>query len=924
MSETESYPTVSHRIRATKQCALEWFRDLEEIRSPQEVFEEEVHLLEDKIHEERQHILSGLDNEQMSSALDQVVQYSGQLKALQITYEATVDEQETTYQQSLQSSLERLASDIVETLGISLVEKVLHLVKPQPSPVLAKPIDSGSVLSPDQERVAETPPKDSQRRRKRGRPISSEFGEPPQRRLRSDSNRMGEESPVGIARQRQRKHVDGITDPTPGEVYLGYWPKSRSWLAVLLLPLGDFNNIGLNGTIADTGLLNDIPPCYRYSRKAKVFRGWQDGFDDAGPFVMDRQFPVMYFDDQFPKRSSVGWMPAKDLKLFDPEDPSIRLTPNYGSALEFIKQRDAAKGCDAHQEEAAAMENDGNQEPHDMHTDSRSIGFDNQNSSPSKISEASETCIIVSGSDFELVLSDSEESSPDFWENQLDRNDMSQNKNQDKNLGSHSEAAIPDSNELESSKDQNQDRTRGEKQDVDQDRGLDLEEATPSSKEHDHRQIQTQDQNLELEVLDTTLQHADPDQYNNKSNLNQTNELEVLATLPQNPAPDRADVVSTQNQDYESIVLSADQHSDHTKHADSSRPSTSHSEGRTDNPTRENNRTFSVGSTFLSVNQRGSSVRSGGSSRPILSNASELTQAAIDVIDPPKPPNETGSNVASSQLPSPSNGPQTVAPRSIKKVSAARPVRQGLTEKRPSRDASNAVKSSKQWHSQNSPRPPLYPPMSVAPLPHDFISQAVPPWLPDEAQNSITTSPVMQPLIGGLPSPTQRQVHTGRPQVTSDSPTGGVSSVHMDQQRATSWLPVNRVLPACSRTGPMNQEQRMDSMPSSGLLPSSRAMHIASSALKASVDSSPKSADMNMITSRWQPIQSKGAVPAAANPSPGSNYIPGQSSNHTDFHRNAEGLYICPFCTRGFIHIREHVQKFHAQRSLGRLILSNG
>ncbi|KAI0966822.1 hypothetical protein F4678DRAFT_448259 [Xylaria arbuscula] len=170
---------------------------------------------------------------------------------------------------------------------------------------------------------------------------------------------MGEETSVGISRRRQRKLVDAITDPTPGEIYLGYWPKSRSWLAVLLLPLGGFDNIGLNGTIADTGLLNDVPPCYRYSRRAKVFRGWQDGFDDAGPSVMDRQFPVMYFDDQFPKRSSVGWMPAKDLKLFNPEEPSARLIPNYGSAVEFIKQRDAAKDYNVHKEEATATENDG-------------------------------------------------------------------------------------------------------------------------------------------------------------------------------------------------------------------------------------------------------------------------------------------------------------------------------------------------------------------------------------------------------------------------------------------------------------------------------------------------------------------------------------------------------------------------------------
>lgn len=124
---------------------------MDEIRPPQEVFEEEVHLLEDGIRQERQHILSGLDYKQISSALDSVVRYSSSLKALQINYEAAVEKQETAYQQSLQSHLEGLAGDIVDTLGISLVERVLQSVKvvPQLSPVLAQHTHSSSALSAD-------------------------------------------------------------------------------------------------------------------------------------------------------------------------------------------------------------------------------------------------------------------------------------------------------------------------------------------------------------------------------------------------------------------------------------------------------------------------------------------------------------------------------------------------------------------------------------------------------------------------------------------------------------------------------------------------------------------------------------------------------------------------------------------------------
>ncbi|GAP87960.2 hypothetical protein SAMD00023353_1600390 [Rosellinia necatrix] len=360
----DPYLTVLSRITATKECISQWIRDFEEIRPPHEVFEEEVHLPNDNIQKERQLILSGHSYEQISSALDRVVRYSGQLKGLQINYKATVDKQETTYRQSLQSHLGSLAGDIVNILGISLVEEVLHLVKevPRPRPVSAQRTDSHSALPPDPDRVvrkAIAPPRDLRRRRKRTRPESYDAGEPSQRRLRSGSNRAEGKRPAGVAGRRRRKSVDAITEPIPGEVYLGYWPKSRSWLAVLLLPMGSFTDIGLHGTIADTGLLDDVPPCYRYNRRTREFGGWQDSFEDAGPSILKRQFPVMYFDDlEFPKRSSVGWMAAKDLKLFDPQDPSVRLIPNYRSVLDFLERRHSARGPEAQQEEAAAAEID--------------------------------------------------------------------------------------------------------------------------------------------------------------------------------------------------------------------------------------------------------------------------------------------------------------------------------------------------------------------------------------------------------------------------------------------------------------------------------------------------------------------------------------------------------------------------------------
>ncbi|KAH6872057.1 hypothetical protein B0T10DRAFT_499866, partial [Thelonectria olida] len=67
--------------------------------------------------------------------------------------------------------------------------------------------------------------------------------------------------------RRPRKKFDGIVDPTPGGIYLGYWSKSREWHAVLVLPgvaTEQPIDIGFSGTIRDLGLIKQLPPCYTY------------------------------------------------------------------------------------------------------------------------------------------------------------------------------------------------------------------------------------------------------------------------------------------------------------------------------------------------------------------------------------------------------------------------------------------------------------------------------------------------------------------------------------------------------------------------------------------------------------------------------------------------------------------------------------
>lgn len=91
-----------------------------------------------------------------------------------------------------------------------------------------------------------------------------------------------------------------IPDPKPGSLYKGFWKDKRHY-PVMVLPVeeANFYSVGLGGTLADTKLLKDVPPCYKLGKtaggKIKLER-WAPGYEDGGPMVKQRQVPVMYFD----------------------------------------------------------------------------------------------------------------------------------------------------------------------------------------------------------------------------------------------------------------------------------------------------------------------------------------------------------------------------------------------------------------------------------------------------------------------------------------------------------------------------------------------------------------------------------------------------------------------------------------------------
>ncbi|KAI0521199.1 hypothetical protein F5B22DRAFT_643928 [Xylaria bambusicola] len=786
----DQYPTILSRVTATKECILRWIQDGDHIRSPQEVFEEEAHFLENSIQKDRDLMHSSADHEQLSSAFDRAVRCSGQLKELQINHEATATQKEESYQQSLQTHLRSLAKEMVDTLGISLVEDVLRSTR----------ADSSSALEPNPGSVATSPTPVFRPGRKRGRPASPECEIPPQRRQRRDIDQTEGESAVGIGSRRKRKGIEAITDPTPGDIYLGYWPKSRSWLAVLLLPLGDFTDIGLEGAIKDTGLLNEIPPCYRYNKHTKKIYGWQHDFEDKGPLVLKRQFPVMFFDDQkSPKRGPVGWMAAKDLKEFDPQDSSVPLISNSRSALDFYELHGGAKNLETQQEKETSTASNGNQARQQLENTSKRIHTESHASTPSEacmssitvsdsesddeedMSDGSEAQDVVEPEDAPLTMHDDENSQDchlDILENENDLdheqapNPAPISASSPKGLTEHPTAEenlsitfVPTTAAAEGQQGdlgRNNSSTKSR---------LDSE---PNTSEGGQREDPTEgsDSTEEMSPIDFNSSIAECEEQMIDNDTNFDNRLFASPVLSPTERPEEVigngdsirPLHSTKTPPLELEQRgSLAENGSGTGSGDSvntSFPKTQQQRAQDDNSDRTVARVPIAPALLVREEQP--------SSCPTIPAHSALTQTAVGALGLLSP-EATASELNSARPHSSYGGMQIARTTSIETASATKGIQDvtGKTAQGNSASSDADVNQAIQYGSkEHLPKTPL-PPMQAAPLPASIQYITGTPWILGGAQQPHTLGPVIQPYMG---------THAGLPRLSSGSQTGGLGS----------------------------------------------------------------------------------------------------------------------------------------------------
>lgn len=151
-----------------------------------------------------------------------------------------------------------------------------------------------------------------------------------------------------------RRGAAVIVSPTPGQIYFGYWGNAKKSWPVLLLPTANLEDVGVPETLEDLELLEDMPPCYRYNTTTKTLK-WEEGFEDGGEKVAQRQFPVMFFDDglKFPSESQVSWLPAHDLEVFDIESARASGVPHIRSVRAYLRER---TGILSRQDETSEMD----------------------------------------------------------------------------------------------------------------------------------------------------------------------------------------------------------------------------------------------------------------------------------------------------------------------------------------------------------------------------------------------------------------------------------------------------------------------------------------------------------------------------------------------------------------------------------------
>ncbi|CAG9942687.1 unnamed protein product [Clonostachys rosea f. rosea IK726] len=159
------------------------------------------------------------------------------------------------------------------------------------------------------------------------------------------------------------KVYESILDPVPGDIYFCLVSETRSYVPVLLLPMENLEDVGIQGTLTSLGLMDDLPNAFVHNPETGKL-DWAEGYDKKGKLAAKRAFPAIYLTSKkFPAGCPVAWVAAMNLRKWDLSSTSVPLRMNeHCEVLRYI-MRQREEMMLPHRRQRSAESMDGAGEP---------------------------------------------------------------------------------------------------------------------------------------------------------------------------------------------------------------------------------------------------------------------------------------------------------------------------------------------------------------------------------------------------------------------------------------------------------------------------------------------------------------------------------------------------------------------------------